>query len=40
MSRKQMKVDVYEYIENWYNKKRRHSFLGYKTIEEFSKLYF
>lgn len=38
LPRKQMKVEVYEYIENWYNKKRRHSFLGYKTIEEFDKI--
>jgi putative transposase len=35
---KQMRVEVYEYIENWYNKKRRHSYLGYKTIEEFNKI--
>ena len=35
LPRKQMRAEVYEYIENWYNKKRRHSFLGYKTIEEF-----
>lgn len=35
VSKKQMKIQVTEYIENWYNKKRRHSFLGYKTIEEF-----
>jgi putative transposase len=38
LTRKQMKAEVYEYIENWYNKKRRHSFLGYKTIEEFHKI--
>lgn len=38
ISRKQMKVKVHEYIENWYNKKRRHSFLGYKTIEEFDRI--
>ena len=38
VSRKQMKIQVYEYIENWYNKKRRHSFLGFKTIEEFDKI--
>ncbi|KIO54427.1 IS3 family transposase [Flavobacterium hibernum] len=40
VSRKQMKIQVKEYIENWYNKKRRHSFLGYKTIEEFDEIYF
>ncbi|MFH6965144.1 IS3 family transposase [Flavobacterium plurextorum] len=39
LTKKQMKVEVYQYIENWYNKKRRHSFLGYKTIEEFDKIH-
>ena len=39
LTRKQMRADVYEYIENWYNKKRRHSFLDHKTIEEFDRLH-
>ena len=39
VSRKQLKLDVFDYIENWYNKKRRHSHLGYKTIEEFDKIH-
>ena len=39
LTRKQMKAEVYEYIENWYNKKRRHSFLGYISIEEFNKIH-
>ncbi|MBF4515800.1 IS3 family transposase [Flavobacterium sp. ANB] len=38
LTRKQMKLDVIEYIENWYNKKRRHSYLGFKTIEEFENI--
>lgn len=38
LTRKQMKGEVHQYIENWYNKKRRHSFLGYKTIEEFNNM--
>ena len=38
LPRKQMRAEVYEYIENWYNKKRRHSFLGYRSIEEFDKI--
>lgn len=38
LSRKQMRLEVCEYIENWYNKKRRHSFLGFKTIEEFDNI--
>ena len=33
---KEMRAEVFEYIENWYNKKRRHSTLKYKTIEEFN----
>lgn len=37
-SRKQLREQVYDYIENWYNKKRRHSHLGYKTIEEFDRV--
>lgn len=40
LSRKQLREQVCEYIENWYNKKRRHSALGNKTIEEFGKLHF
>lgn len=38
LPRKQMRAEVCEYIENWYNKKRRHSSLGYKTIEEFENI--
>lgn len=38
LTRKQMRAEVQEYIENWYNKKRRHSFLNYMTIEEFGQL--
>lgn len=34
----QMELEIFEYIEIWYNKKRRHSALNYKTIEEFNKL--
>lgn len=30
-----MKLDVFEYIELWYNRKRRHSTLGNLTIVEF-----
>ena len=33
---KEMRAQIYDYIENWYNKKRRHSALKYKTIEEFN----
>lgn len=38
LTREQMRDEIFEYIENWYNKKRRHSFLGYKTIEEFNSM--
>jgi transposase InsO family protein len=31
----QMKLDIFEYIEIWYNRKRRHSYLKYRTIEKF-----
>jgi len=31
-----MEREVFEYIELWYNKKRRHSYLNYMTIEEFN----
>lgn len=36
LSRKQMRLQVHNYIENWYNTNRRHSALGYKTIREFN----
>jgi len=31
-----MKLEIFQYIEIFYNKKRRHSALNYKTIEEFN----
>lgn len=34
----EMKIVLVEYIENWYNKKRIHSTLNYKTIEEFNNI--
>jgi putative transposase len=37
ISKEQMRLDLFEYIEIWYNRKRRHSALQYKTIEEFWK---
>ncbi|MWB95183.1 IS3 family transposase [Flavobacterium sp. GA093] len=36
--KEQMELEIFEYIEIWYNKKRRHSALNFKTIEEFNKL--
>ncbi len=35
-SKEQMKLEIFEYIEIWYNKKRRHSALNYMNIEEFN----
>jgi transposase InsO family protein len=36
ISKEQMKLEIFEYIEIWYNKKRRHSALNYATIDEFN----
>lgn len=36
VTKQQMEIEVFEYIEVWYNKKRRHRALNYKTIEEFN----
>jgi putative transposase len=36
--KKQMETEIFQYIEIWYNRKRRHSSLNYKTIEEFNDL--
>jgi len=33
-----LKAEIFEFIENWYNKKRFHSTLNYMTIEEFGKI--
>jgi len=35
---KQAELSVFEYIEGWYNVKRRHSALGYLSPNEFEKL--
>jgi transposase InsO family protein len=37
ITKEKMQLEIFEYIEIWYNKKRRHSSLNYKTIEEFNK---
>ena len=37
ISKEQMRLQVFEYIEIWYNQKRRHSALKYMTIKEFNK---
>ncbi len=34
-TRKEAKQDIFEYIQVWYNRKRRHSALGYQSPEQF-----
>lgn len=36
LNQTELKEEIVEYIENWYNKKRIHSTLNYKTIEQFN----
>ena len=36
ISKDQMKLEIFIHIEIWYNKKRRHSALNYKKIDEFN----
>jgi len=33
--RSEAELSIFSWIETWYNKRRRHSSLGYKTINEF-----
>jgi len=30
-------LSIFEWIESWYNRSRRHSAIGYQTIEEFER---
>jgi transposase InsO family protein len=39
-SRAQARQSIFEYIEVWYNRQRRHSALGYASPEAFEKRYF
>lgn len=38
LNQEQAKLVLFDWIETWYNKNRRHSALGYKTIKEFEQL--
>jgi transposase InsO family protein/transposase-like protein len=38
LTQKRIKMEIFDFIENWYNKERIHSTLNYKTIEEFGKI--
>lgn len=40
LSRKQTELEVFYYIESWYNRRRKHSALGYATPEEMEKHFF
>lgn len=39
-SRSEARRSIFEYIEVWYNRKRRHSALGYSSPEAFEQLHF
>lgn len=39
MNKNQMRTAIFEYIEIWYRKQRRHSYLDYMTIDEFNQQY-
>ena len=34
----QAKTEIFEFIEIWYNRKRKHSYLDYKTPEQYGKI--
>ncbi len=34
----QAKTEVFEFIEIWYNRIRKHSYIGYKTPEQYGKI--
>jgi transposase InsO family protein len=36
ITKEQMELEIFQYLEIWYNKKRRHGALNYKTAEEFN----
>jgi putative transposase len=38
LNQEQAQLSIFEWIESWYNRRRRHSALGYKTMEEFEKI--
>ena len=35
---REAQLSIFEWIESWYNRKRRHSALGYKTMDEFNEI--
>ena len=38
INQEQAQLSIFEWIESWYNRRRRHSALGYKTMEEFEEI--
>lgn len=38
LTREDAKIDLFQYIEVWYNKKRIHSAIGMKSIQQFEKM--
>ena len=36
-NQEQAQLSTFEWIESWYNRSRRHSAIGYETIEEFER---
>jgi transposase InsO family protein len=34
-TRQEAKQDIFEYIQVWYNRKRKHSSLGYRSPDQF-----
>ncbi len=40
LTRERAKADIFEYVEVFYNNKRRHSTLGYLTPAEYEKNYY
>jgi len=37
-NQEQAQISIFEWIDCWYNRKRRHSALEYKTIDEFNEI--
>ena len=37
-NQREAQLSIFEWIESWYNRKRRHSALGYKTMDEFNEI--